>query len=611
MKTKRAALISRIVGALSVCTLVILGVAPTPAAGLAWPKPSPWVKVGSAMEIDVPPGSGSFFDVDYRRPGVQVFVTVYRNAAAGRIRFTSNNAVLGEGTSGGFVPQASFSAGFRVFAWGRGPVAGAVRLWTPTFDGAGSLMSLDPALPCTTAVDAATPVAGPYTITIPFGAIPGGKIVPDPTAASVFGNPARPAVTIRSQGGIVLGTRGKATPNGGFLFAGAIFAYGVVNGAPKLWTPVFNQRSTGLVEKPFVVCTATPPGTVTLTEHLEPQDDPGRFDLAVDGMVKSAGVGDGGSTGAVPLSGGQHAVSELASAGTVLDDYTVEISCLEDTSPASPLTSSGASLGQIPVTLGDDWRCDVTSTRADEIDLTSITVGSTPETSHSSSKQIGPLGGTVEANSADGTRYSLSVSPGALNAPTQITLTPTAVSGLEPIADATPAAVEFAPSGLTFALPALLTITPAPGAPPVDFVATWENGAPGVDVEFFTPGPDGSLVVEVPHFSGVASIQATLHKYDQDLKQAIKNLPNYGGLNSKLGNDFAGLPGTSAAVAADVQAIFDASVKPLLDHAGESLLQLQLADRSLLDFQSLLASYDLPPPASTTCRSAQGRLRAP
>lgn len=202
MRTKRPTMTSRVIGAVSVCALMVLGVAPAPAPAASLAKPKPlWVKVGSAMEIDVPPGFGTAFDIDYHRPGLQVFASVYRNATAGRIRFGSNTFVLGEAAIGSFTPQASFAAGFRAFAWGRDPLGGTVRLWTPAFDAAHSLTSLDPALPCATPVDATTPVAGPFTITIPFGAVPGGKIVPNPTPASVFGNPARPAVTIRSQGG--------------------------------------------------------------------------------------------------------------------------------------------------------------------------------------------------------------------------------------------------------------------------------------------------------------------------------------------------------------------------------------------------------------------------
>ena len=110
---------------------------------------------------------------------------------------------------------------------------------------------------------------------------------------------------------------------------------------------------------------------MTLTEHLGPsRRRRALFDLQIDGETKAAAVGDLGSTGPIEVTDGEHSVSELASAGTDLGDYEVEITCTEDTNPASPLTVTGASLGQIPVAAGDDWRCDFTSTRADDtIDL--------------------------------------------------------------------------------------------------------------------------------------------------------------------------------------------------------------------------------------------------
>ena len=41
------------------------------------------------------------------------------------------------------------------------------------------------------------------------------------------------------------------------------------------------------------------------------------------------------------------------------------------------------------------------------------------------------------------------------------------------------------------------------------------------------------------------------------------------------------MPGTSAAVATDIQTIYGGFVKPLIDQAGNSLIELQLASRRL------------------------------
>ena len=203
MKTGRSTVISRVVGMVCLFSLLLLSLTP-----IAAEASSPWVRVGGRLKIDVPAGYGSFADVDRWRAGVQIVVRVFRYPAAGRIRFASNGVILGEAADGGFTPQRSLQAGFRAFAWGQ-DAAGAARMWAPDLGALGSLLSVDPALPCTDPLDATTPVAGPFTITIPAGAVPGGKVVPSPALASVFGNPARPAVLIRSANGTLLGKRSK------------------------------------------------------------------------------------------------------------------------------------------------------------------------------------------------------------------------------------------------------------------------------------------------------------------------------------------------------------------------------------------------------------------
>src|SRR5207247_1947660 len=54
--------------------------------------------------------------------------------------------------------------------------------------------------------------------------------------------------------------------------------------------------------------------------QLVPADDPGRFNLLVDGEMKAEGVGDGGSTGSLEVTAGAHLVSE-AQHNTNLSKY--------------------------------------------------------------------------------------------------------------------------------------------------------------------------------------------------------------------------------------------------------------------------------------------------
>ena len=70
-------------------------------------------------------------------------------------------------------------------------------------------------------------------------------------------------------------------------------------------------------------------GSLTVNKHLLPANDPGRFNLKIDGNIEGEGseVGDGGTTGTIAVPSGKHTVSESASSGTSLDDYRVQIVC--------------------------------------------------------------------------------------------------------------------------------------------------------------------------------------------------------------------------------------------------------------------------------------------
>ena len=107
-------------------------------------------------------------------------------------------------------------------------------------------------------------------------------------------------------------------------------------------------------------------GTITVTKDLIPSTDPGRFSLKIDNTLPPGGqnVGDGGTTGPVTVPSGEHTVSEVAIAGTDLNDYTKSIRCVEDSNPASPVDDS-ANPGAVFLTVadGDDWQCTITNSR--------------------------------------------------------------------------------------------------------------------------------------------------------------------------------------------------------------------------------------------------------
>lgn len=91
---------------------------------------------------------------------------------------------------------------------------------------------------------------------------------------------------------------------------------------------------------------------LTVTEHVRWSEieDPGRFDLQIDGITRAANVGNGGSTGAQPVNPGSHTVSQVGSTGTNASDYITRI--------WPPCNSSG----NITLGFGDRADCPITST---------------------------------------------------------------------------------------------------------------------------------------------------------------------------------------------------------------------------------------------------------
>jgi hypothetical protein len=77
--------------------------------------------------------------------------------------------------------------------------------------------------------------------------------------------------------------------------------------------------------------------TIELVKDLRPGGDPGLFDLLLDGLVKAADVGNGGTTGPIAVTAGTslnpgatHTISETAGSLTDLGDYDISIACIDE-----------------------------------------------------------------------------------------------------------------------------------------------------------------------------------------------------------------------------------------------------------------------------------------
>ena len=84
-----------------------------------------------------------------------------------------------------------------------------------------------------------------------------------------------------------------------------------------------------------------------------PASDTGKFNLQIDGSTAGTGanVGNGGTTGAVPVSPGAHTVGETAGTDTSLSNYTTTIN------------GACAANGSVTLALGESKTCTITNTR--------------------------------------------------------------------------------------------------------------------------------------------------------------------------------------------------------------------------------------------------------
>lgn len=104
------------------------------------------------------------------------------------------------------------------------------------------------------------------------------------------------------------------------------------------------------------------PAFLRVDKLLDPESDPGRFELLIDGSVHAPG---GTSTGDVDVTPGTHTVSEAAISPTDFDDYDSSIVCKTGAdSGATVAEGEGTSL-EVPVRAGEHVVCTILNSRKD------------------------------------------------------------------------------------------------------------------------------------------------------------------------------------------------------------------------------------------------------
>jgi uncharacterized repeat protein (TIGR01451 family) len=106
-------------------------------------------------------------------------------------------------------------------------------------------------------------------------------------------------------------------------------------------------------------------GWLRIDKVLRPADDPGRFNLEIDGVPAGTGRGVGhlGTTGDVSVPAGRHRVGEEGVAGTSLADYDTTIACRDNRGRGSVRSAFHGPELVVDVAAGQEVVCTIENTR--------------------------------------------------------------------------------------------------------------------------------------------------------------------------------------------------------------------------------------------------------
>lgn len=94
-------------------------------------------------------------------------------------------------------------------------------------------------------------------------------------------------------------------------------------------------------------------GWLEVIKDLNPDSDPGRFHLQIDGVTEKANASEGGTTGKKSVPSGSHTVGETAGTDTLLGDYDTRIKCRDSGGQGNVVATTG-SPGPFTVLVGED-----------------------------------------------------------------------------------------------------------------------------------------------------------------------------------------------------------------------------------------------------------------
>jgi hypothetical protein len=205
------------------------------------------------------------------------------------------------------------------------------------------------------------PNGGRATCTISNDDQPGELIV---TKVIIGGDAAPEDFSFRVNGGSAT----DFEPDGSNAISVPAGSYSVVETTAPGWTITYENCSQVPVPNGgSATCTITnerQTGSLMIQKRVVPVDDPGKFDLLVDGERFANEVRDGGSTGWLTLDTGTHTVGELADGETTLADYASQIECRSNAGQGAVIASAaGAGPLEVYLTDGAEVLCVIENTR--------------------------------------------------------------------------------------------------------------------------------------------------------------------------------------------------------------------------------------------------------
>ncbi len=159
-------------------------------------------------------------------------------------------------------------------------------------------------------------------------------------------------------------------------------SYNVTESGPAGYSASFSAYCSGSIANGQTkTCTVTNNDispTLRVIKDIVPDTDIGLFNLRIDGTTAGTGanVGDGGTTGFVPVNAGNHTVSETAGTSTTLSDYV------------SVIGGDCAASGSVSLALAENKTCTITNTKKGMARIVKTVRGLTPPAGQSFTFEI-------------------------------------------------------------------------------------------------------------------------------------------------------------------------------------------------------------------------------